>query len=288
MILDSLNVSRKWNLILFCCTDSEMELKKRFEGVYRSSNTSTMQSIDRQVFGCDFGGNSWTDREQAEALLEKLALGGSSKLIDLGAGTGWPGLYLAKQSGCHVTLVDLPEIGLQIATQRAKMEGIEDRVTTLVADAADLPFPNGSFDAISHSDLLCCLVRKRTVLEQCHRILGMDGRMAFTVISVSSDLSPSAHAKALANAPKFVETESSYHALLEETGWDVIERIDLTGEYCESCARLIDADCDFHTELAELLGVEEANARLVSGRSNLKAIEDGLFLRELFVCEVQN
>jgi len=273
---------------LFCCTDSEMELKKHFEGVYLSSKTSPMRSIELQVCGCDFGGNSWTGQEHAESLLKILALGESSKLVDLGAGTGWPGLYLAKQSGCHVTLVDLPEIGLQIARQRAKVEGIEDRVTTLIADAADLPFPDSHFDAISHSDLLCCLVRKRTVLEQCHKILHKDGRMAFTVVSVSPDLSQSAHARALANAPEFVETESSYHALLKETGWDVIERIDLTGEYRDSCARQIDADCEFHTELVELLGVDEANARLVNWRSKLQAIEDGLFVRELFVCEVQN
>jgi len=74
-----------------------------------------MQEIERQVCGCDYGGNSWTTREQADALIGLLDLGAGSDLNDLGAGTGWPGLYLAKKSVCAVTLVDLPEIGFQLA-----------------------------------------------------------------------------------------------------------------------------------------------------------------------------
>lgn len=246
-----------------------------------------MQSIERKVCGCDFGGNSWTNKDQADSLIRVLKLKSNTTLIDLGAGTGWPGLYLAKKSGCNVTLVDLPEIGLQIAKRRAKEEGLANRVQTLVADAADLPFPNASFDAISHSDLLCCLVRKRAVLDQCHRIVRQGGRMAFTVISISPGLNRSAHARALDNAPEFIETETNYQTLLEETGWAVTERTDLTDEYRDSCARQITADNENRAELAELFGENGAKVRLASWRSKLLAIEDGLFQRELFVCEVQ-
>lgn len=269
----------------FCCTESELALRKRFEGVYERTQAPIMQTIERRVCGCDFGGNSWTSKDQADALIRLLRLGPDSDLIDLGAGTGWPGIYIAKTCSCSVTLVDLPKIGLQIALKRAEEEGLADRVSSRIADAADLPFSEGSFDAISHSDLLCCLIRKRAVLQQSRRIIRNDGIMAFTVISVAPDLSKIPYDRALVNAPEFIESEENYRVLLDETGWAVTEWQDLTGEYRDSCDRQVSADIESREELAELLGTVESNVRLAKWRSKLQAIKDGLFVRELFVCQ---
>jgi cyclopropane fatty-acyl-phospholipid synthase-like methyltransferase len=271
--------------VAFCCTETELALKKKFEGVYERTESPIMQAIERQVCGCDFGGNSWTRKGQADAMIRLLGLGPNSDLIDLGAGTGWPGIYMARMSGCSVTLVDLPEIGLQIASNRAEQEGLADRVTSRIADAADLPFPAGSFDAISHSDLLCCLIRKRAVLQQSRRVIRKNGVMAFTVISITPGLNSVAYDRALKNAPEFIEAENNYRALLAETEWAVTKCQDMTGEYRDSCDRQISADCENRAELAKLLGAEEAKLRMASWRSKLQAIQDGLFVRELFVCQ---
>ncbi len=269
---------------MFCCTDSELALTKRFEGAYARSKQPVMQAIERHVCGCDYGGNSWTTRKQADALIGLLGLGAGTNLIDLGAGTGWPGLYLAEKSACTVTLVDLPEIGLRLAKRRAKEDGLRDRVSIKNADAADLPFAAESFDAVGHSDLLCCLVRKNTVLQECRRVVCKRGRMAFTVISIAPDLSRTQRARAIANAPEFVETEADYRSLLESTGWRLEKWNDLTEDYAQSCARQIEADTSRQDQLAELLGSSEARERLAGWHSKLGAIRDGLFLRELFVC----
>ena len=243
-----------------------------------------MQKIERQVCGCDYGGNSWTTREQADDLVTLLRLGSTSRLIDLGSGTGWPGLYLAKESNCWVSLVDLPENGMQIAKRRAAKEGLSNRVEFHIADAADLPFSDDEFDAACHSDLLCCLVRKRAVLESCQRVVRKGGIMAFTVISLAPDLSAAAHERALANAPEFIEAEACYSTLLKETGWRLAERFDLTQSYRDSCRRQISADEEFQEGLTSIFGRRQAEERLENWRSKLRAIEDGLFRRELFVC----
>ena len=128
-------------------------------------------------------------------------------------------------------LVDLPEIGLRIAHQRAREDGLTDRGSTLVADAADLPLTNASFDAISHSDLLCCLVSKQAELAECRRIVRSEGRMPSTVISIASDLSSSEQNRALANGVEFIEAEHGYEQFVEHSGWKVDECIDLTEEY---------------------------------------------------------
>lgn len=273
-----------WGNQMFCCSGAELALKKRFEEAYARSEHSVMQAIERVVCGCDFGGNSWTHREQADKQIHMLGLDEGAELIDLGAGTGWPGLYMAKQTGCAVTLVDLPIVGLDLAQQRAEEEGLSDRIFTRVADAADLPYPAASFDAISHSDLLCCLVRKLAVLEQCRRIIRPGGRMVFTVISVAPGLSQSGYTRALANAPDFVEVEDDYLTLLNASGWLVTDQVDLTKEYENSCARQVEADMTHQGDLAKLLGPRKAEERLAGWHSKFAAIQEGLFLREMFVC----
>lgn len=272
---------------MFCCSESELALKERFEEAYARSDHSVMQAIERVVCGCDFGGNSWTHQKQADEQIRLLGLDEGTELIDLGAGTGWPGLYMAKQTGCKATLVDLPPVGLDLARQRADEEGLSDRIFTRVADAADLPYPAASFDAISHSDLLCCLIRKFAVLEQCRRIIRPKGRMVFTVISIVPGLSQSRTARALANAPDFVEAEDDYLALLKASGWLVTDQVDLTREYENSCARQVEADIANQADLVKLLGSRKTEERLTRWHTKLAAIREGLFLREMFVSRPQ-
>ena len=94
-----------------------------------------------------------------------LELAPGVRMLEVGAGAGWPSLYMAGESGCDVMLIDLPLDGLTVAAARAARDGLAGACLALVADAAHLPFSDGSFDVINHCDVLCCLVRTREVLE---------------------------------------------------------------------------------------------------------------------------
>ena len=82
-------------------------------------------------------------------------MGPGVSLLDLGAGSGWPGLYLAKVTGCRVVLADQPAEGLRIARQRALEDGITDRCGIVQSSGDPLPFRSGVFDAVTHTDVLC-------------------------------------------------------------------------------------------------------------------------------------
>jgi len=82
-------------------------------------------------------------------------LGAGSMVLDIGAGRGWPGLYLSSKAGCAVVMTDVPVEGLVIAHKRARREGLDERAWSVNASARDLPFARETFDAVVHTDVLC-------------------------------------------------------------------------------------------------------------------------------------
>ncbi len=181
--------------------------------------------------GCDYQVKGYTTRDEAHQMAMLLGLQPGSRLLDVGAGAGWPGLYFAKETGCDAVLVDLPLSGLQAATERAAHDRISNRSRAAVADGSRLPFRDGSFDAVSHSEVLCCLEDKRGVLEACRRVIRDDGRMVFTVIWITPGLSRADHKRALEAAPGFGESETEYPTLLAQTGWTVTDCLDVSEVY---------------------------------------------------------
>jgi SAM-dependent methyltransferase len=190
---------------------------------------------------------------------------------------------MAKVSACDVVLLDLPMAGLRIAAERAGREHILGACWAVLADAAILPFPDGTFDAVGHSDLLCCLKQKRAVLEACRRVVRDRGRMVFTVISVAPGLSLEEHKRAVENGPEYVEADGDYSTLLRESGWAEVERQDVTLDYVASYRRMLRENRKHRDALELIIGASEFSKREAGQKSELALIEDGLLCRELFV-----
>jgi ubiquinone/menaquinone biosynthesis C-methylase UbiE len=264
-------------------TAAERAKRDDFELQYRQGRLPAVQAVERAVCGCAYGGTSWATRAEANRTAAALGLGRGVSLLEIGAGSGWPALYLARESGCDVTLVDLPPGGLQIALERAQRDGLTGGCRAVVADAAELPFASASFDAINHSDVLCCLVRKRDVLAECRRVLRPGGRMVFSVIYVAPGLAPGDHARAVETAPEFVESDTGYPELLAETGWAIREREDLTEAFRNSCTAKIRAEEARRAELEPLASAAEFDARQARMRRRIAVLEQGHLKRELFV-----
>jgi 2-polyprenyl-3-methyl-5-hydroxy-6-metoxy-1,4-benzoquinol methylase len=136
-------------------TREELSTRQRFADRYREGRTPVVEQIERAVIGGDWGANGYTTTRQADRLAEALALRPGHRLLDLGAGRGWPGLYLAVRTGCHVVVTDVPKEGLRQAMLRAAAEHVADRAAAVASSARSLPFHAGTFDAVVHTDVLC-------------------------------------------------------------------------------------------------------------------------------------
>lgn len=260
-----------------------IELAGHYAKYAEFHRSDTMRDLERVVCGCAYGATSWTTRWEAERIAQLLELRPAAKLLDVGAGSGWPGLYLAQLTGCHVVLADLPLAGLRLALERAAADKLTRRCEVVAADGAALPFRDASFDALSHSDVLCCTPDKLGVLQACRRVARDGARTAFTVIAPAPSLADAEHRVALASGPVFVDVPDGYAVLLGQSGWCLEEHIDLTAAFLHSMRADLEGMQERADALAEVMGPDEFSRRVQRRQATIAAVDAGLLRRELFV-----
>ena len=82
-------------------------------------------------------------------LIEKLEIQKNPefKVLEVGAATGFTSRYIAKEYGCSVTSTDISES----LVEKGRRKAADNRLSNMefrVADAMDLDFPDGLFDAV--------------------------------------------------------------------------------------------------------------------------------------------
>lgn len=83
------------------------------------------------------------------AMIERLGIAEDQQHLDIAAGTGEPGLSIARLAPKgRVVLTDLVPEMLEIAARRAEAQGITN-IETQVCSADDLPFEDATFDSVS-------------------------------------------------------------------------------------------------------------------------------------------
>ena len=132
----------------------EKDTLGRFHSRYSLPVTDAALAVEREVIGANVGASGYTTVAQADALIPELRLRPGTQLLDVGAGRGWPGLYLARKTGCDVVLADVPAPGLATALARADEAGLSGHAYPVRAAAQHLPFRSGMFDAVVHTDTL--------------------------------------------------------------------------------------------------------------------------------------
>ena len=128
---------------------------ERFAERYALTGAQAQLAVEREALGADYQGNGYTTIAQADELGRVCELGADRVLADIGAGCGWPGLYLASRYGCLTVSVDRVQEGVDVAARRAAKEGLSDTSFAVCGDATHLPLRSWSVDAVIHTDLIC-------------------------------------------------------------------------------------------------------------------------------------
>ena len=252
-----------------------------FECGYQFAGSGVMLELERCVLGSDYGATSWTSRLEADRVAGLLALDSDVRLLDVGAGSGWPAVYFARISGCDVTLSDIPLSGLQAARARASTDGLGARCRVVAADGGRLPFADRSFDAVSHSDVLCCMPQKQSMLEECRRVVHAGSRMVFSVIALAQSIEGPLRQVARESGPTFVECED-YAVLLDRSRWHLLERMDLAGDFAIALRARIGGIHARYASIEQVRGPQWICDTLERLNASLSAVERGLLRREAF------
>lgn len=135
--------------------------------------------------GC-FGANPiWL----AEWLCSDLDLRPGMHVLDLGCGTAKTSIFLAREFGVRVTAADLwcsPTDNHRLVCEM----GVQDLVTSIRADARDLPFAHESFDAIVAIDSFQYFGTDTLYLPYITQFLKPEGSIAFASAGLMRDVGP--------------------------------------------------------------------------------------------------
>ena len=127
----------------------------RFDARYHVTGDAVFVAIERAVLGVEYQATGYTTRSEADELGRRLGLGPGSRLLDVGSGCGYPGLYLAARTGCSVVTVDPVATGAAVCRARSRRDGLTDRHLAVIARGQALPVRAASFDAVVHVDVTC-------------------------------------------------------------------------------------------------------------------------------------
>ena len=216
-------------------------------------------AVRAEAFGEDIGQFSWTTADEHRRFQADLGLGPDSRVLEVASGSGGPGLFLVRCTGCRLVGIDIHDGGIQAATEAARQAGLEDRAAFVRHDAQEpLPFADGSFDAVICLDSMNHLFEREAVFREWSRVLAGGGRFLFTDAVVVRG--PLRRAEALHRGPamgEFLFTPVGwYEETLADAGFEDIRSEDVTANIVGVTERWHAARAKVEPELRAVEGDE--------------------------------
>jgi SAM-dependent methyltransferase len=112
-----------------------------------------------------------------DPLLDAAGVGSGTRTLDVATGPGYVAARAAER-GASVVGVDNAEAMVELA--RSRCPGIE----FVRGDAEELPFPDGSFEAVVANFMILHVARPERAAAETFRVLAADGRVALSVWDV--------------------------------------------------------------------------------------------------------
>ncbi|MFN2242082.1 MAG: class I SAM-dependent methyltransferase [Anaerolineae bacterium] len=130
-------------------------------------------------------------QDATHTLLEMCQVDEAKRILDVGCGAGHTACLIAEKFGARVHGIDISEVMISKAQERANRMGLADRVEFRTADAYQLPFGDGHFDIVLIESVLTPLPGdKLQALHEMMRVLQPGGIIGANESIVAPDAPP--------------------------------------------------------------------------------------------------
>jgi ubiquinone/menaquinone biosynthesis C-methylase UbiE len=174
-----------------------------------------------------FGGTLAND-----LLARKAGITRDHLVLDVCSGMGGPARYFASRIGCRVVGLDFTRTRHEAAQRLTALVKLQHLVSFRHGNALEMPFEDGTFDAVIGQEAWCHVPDKPRLIAECARVAKPDGVIAFTDI-LRRDALADAEMARLRDEMTFpsLETLDGYAALLQERGCTMLDREDLSADW---------------------------------------------------------
>ena len=114
----------------------------------------------------------------------------ADRVLDLGAGYGGAGRYLATRFGCEVDCLNLSDVQNERNRQLTRAAGLSDRVHVVHANFESVPGPDARYDVVWSQDAILHSGARGRVLSEVARVLKPGGHFVFTDPMQTDDCPP--------------------------------------------------------------------------------------------------
>jgi ubiquinone/menaquinone biosynthesis C-methylase UbiE len=227
-----------------------------YDALYAQFASKIAADVRHEAMGEDIGQNSWTTAEEYRQFIRWLKIGPSAHVLDVGSGSGGPALFVAQESGCAVTGVDINENGIVNARRATTERGLQSRVRFEQVDAGGaLPFSDETFNAIICNDAINHLRDRPRVLADWARVLRREGKVLFTDPITVTGIIDNNEIAIRSSIGYFLFTPQGVNErLLADAGLTLSHREDVTENVASIARRWYEARARRREDLARLEG----------------------------------
>jgi ubiquinone/menaquinone biosynthesis C-methylase UbiE len=152
-----------------------------YDAHYGRLAAEPLAAVRRETYDEDIGQSSWLTVAEAREFLRALDLASGRTVLEVACGSGGVSCRIAVETGATCVGIDINPHGIEAAQNRARDQGVTDRVSFQLVDAGErLPFAEASFDAVFCNDSMNHIPGRLGVLREWHRVLRPGGRVLFT------------------------------------------------------------------------------------------------------------
>jgi sarcosine/dimethylglycine N-methyltransferase len=180
-------------------------------------------------------------RRTIERMAAEAGIGPNTRVLDVGAGFGGAGRYLAKTFDCRVTCLNLSEVENERNRSLNRQQGLDYLVDVVDGSFEDLVLEDNSYDLVWSQDAFLHSGDRSRVLEEVARVLCPGGQLIFTDPMAADGCPQSALAPILARLQlESMGTPDFYRRHLYRLGMKSVEFTDLTPQLARHYRRVLE------------------------------------------------